>query len=127
MAPRIHQYIERLAQARLEVFDETTRKRAAPSEPTDGLDQAKRAKLAAQIPETKPSPQVHIPPLPPGPVSVTQLFTLTPDRALMSFDVTQLPAMLVIQMLLPALYHVNPNVLNQAVEVSCSLLTSVSY
>lgn len=117
MASRVQQYIDRLAQSRVEVFDEISRKRAAPIEPTDGLDQAKRAKLGAEVPE-KLEKQLPIPPLSPGPVTVAQLFTLTPDEALKSFDVQQFPVYLVVQLLLAVMGKVNPGLLEQAVEVS---------
>ena len=68
-------------QSRNDIFDEASRKRGAPSDLP--IDNAKRQKLA-------PGPQ-KFPPLPPGPNSFAQLFTLTNDLGLTSFDVQQLP------------------------------------
>ncbi|KAF3397806.1 mRNA cleavage and polyadenylation specificity factor complex subunit pta1 [Penicillium rolfsii] len=108
---RMQAYIERLMQSRLEVTEEASRKRGLPVEPTDGLDHAKRARLDAMTP-----PLLKIPPLPPGPTSYDQLFTLTQDTGLSSFDVKQLPPDLVVKIVVPLLAQVNPSLLNQAVD-----------
>lgn len=110
-ASRIKQYNERLAQARFDMFDEGGKKRALPSEPTDGLDNAKRMRLGAELPE-----RPEFPPLPPGPVSHAQLFTLSDDRGLASFDVTQLPFDLVVRIILPVLHRVEQSTFDTAVN-----------
>ncbi|KAI4180960.1 MAG: hypothetical protein LQ348_005114 [Seirophora lacunosa] len=110
-AGRIRQYVDRLAQARFEMSDEGSRKRALPSEPTDGLDNAKRMRLGAELPG-----RLEPPPLPPGPVSHAQLFTLTGDRGLTSFDVTQLPIDLVVRITLPMLHRIEQSALDSAVN-----------
>ncbi|KAL8704459.1 MAG: hypothetical protein Q9201_002375 [Fulgogasparrea decipioides] len=110
-AGRIRQYIDRLTQARFDAFDEGSRKRGSPSEPTDGLDNAKRMRLGAELSE-HPVP----PALPPGPVSHAQLFTLTADRGLTSFDVTQLPIDLVVRITLPVLHHIEQSALDGAIN-----------
>ncbi|GLI80615.1 hypothetical protein PoHVEF18_008970 [Penicillium ochrochloron] len=108
---KMQAYIERLMQSRLEVTEDASRKRALPIEPTDGLDNAKRARLDAMTP-----PLLKIPPLPPGPTSYDQLFTLTQDIGLSSFDVKQLPPDLVVKIAVPLLAQVNPSMLTQAVD-----------
>ena len=110
-AGRIKQYVERLSQSRLEIFDEGNRKRAAPSEPTDGLDNAKRARLGAELTD-----RPKIPPLPPGPTSIAQLYTLTGEEGLTSFDVTQLPIDLVVRIALPVLQRIDHGLLDQAIN-----------
>ncbi len=117
LAPRIQQYVDRLNQSRLEVFDDNSRKRGAPSEPTDGLDQTKRARLGAQVME-QPVRRLEVHPLPPGPVSAAQLFTITTDSALTSFDVRQFPVELVLQLLKAVSYKLDQRLVDQAVEVS---------
>lgn len=112
MAGRMQIYIERLMQSRLEAVDDASRKRGFPTEPTDGLDNAKRARLDALTP-----PLLNVPPLPPGPTSYSQLFTLTQDVGLSSFDVKQIPPDLVVKITVPLLTQVNPSVLTQAVDV----------
>ena len=87
---------------RLELFDDISRKRGPP-EPTDGLDNVKRARLGADV-----NGSVNVPPLPPGPVSVAQLYTLTNEEALKSFDVTPIPIELVVQIIVPVLQRINP-------------------
>ncbi|KAF1949447.1 hypothetical protein CC80DRAFT_540278 [Byssothecium circinans] len=88
---RIQQYLERMHRMRLDVFDESSRKRPAPVEPIDGLDAAKRQRLRANAPSTTPvptpAPPVPATTLPPGPVSYRQLFTLNPDSSIVNFDV----------------------------------------
>lgn len=113
MLGKIQVYIERLMQSRLEVTDESSRKRGLPNEPVDGLDNAKRVRLDAETP-----PLMKIPPLPPGPLSFSQLFTLTQDASLSSFDVKQLPPDLVVKIVVPLLGQVNQSLLTQAVDVS---------
>ncbi|KAJ5658142.1 uncharacterized protein N7484_001791 [Penicillium longicatenatum] len=108
---RIQVYIERLMQSRLEVVDDASRKRTLPVEPTDGLDNAKRARLDALTP-----PVLQIPPMLPGPAAYDKLFTLTQDHGLSSFDVKQLPPDLVVKIAVPLLAQVNPLMLTQAVE-----------
>ncbi|KAI4237193.1 MAG: hypothetical protein L6R40_005971 [Gallowayella cf. fulva] len=119
-AVRIRQYIDRLTQARFDVFDEGNRKRTLPSEPTDGLDSAKRMRLGAELPERSGPP-----PLPPGPVSHAQLFTLTGDRALTSFDVTQLPIDLIVRITIPMLHRVEQPAVDAAVNAVRSRFLAV--
>lgn len=98
-------------QARLGLFDEGSRKRAHPSEPTDGLDNAKRQRLRVDVPAT-----TKFPSLPSGPTSSAQLFTLTSDVGLSSFDVTQLPIDLVVRITLPVLHSINQEALDNAIN-----------
>lgn len=120
-APRIKQYVDRLLQARMDIFDEARGKRALPSEPTDGLDSAKRIRLGAEVPN-----RLNPPPLPPGPTSVAQLFTLTSDEGLSSFDVTQLPIDLVVKITLPVLHQINQASLDEAINSVRLRYTSLS-
>ncbi|EEH10154.1 conserved hypothetical protein [Histoplasma capsulatum G186AR] len=103
LASRIQQYLERLAQSRNDIFEEASKKRALPTEPTDLVDSAKRARLGVDTP-----PQLKIPPMPPGPNSFAQLFTLTDEAGLTSFDVKQLPADLIVKITVPVLSRVDP-------------------
>ncbi|KAF7594239.1 hypothetical protein BBP40_009791 [Aspergillus hancockii] len=111
LAGKMQQHIERLMQSRLEAVDESSKKRGLPTEPTDGLDNTKRAKLDAETP-----PLLKIPPLPPGPLSYAQLFTLTEDAGLSSFDVKQLPVDLLVKIVVPVLARVDLSTMHQAVE-----------
>ncbi|GKZ22480.1 hypothetical protein AbraIFM66951_008363 [Aspergillus brasiliensis] len=111
LAGKMQQYIDRLMQSRIEVADEASRKRGLPSEPTDGLDNTKRAKLDAEAPAL-----IKIPPLPPGPTSYSQLFTLTEDRELSNFDVKQLPTDIVLKIVVPLLGRVDQSMMSQSIE-----------
>lgn len=95
----------------MDIFHEPSRKRGAPSEPTDGLDNAKRARLGAGT-----SGRPEIPPLPPGPTSFAQLYTLTSDEGLTSFDVQQLPIDLIVKITLPVLYRTDQHVLGEVIN-----------
>ncbi|KAK0901432.1 hypothetical protein LTR02_008629 [Friedmanniomyces endolithicus] len=108
MAARLQQRTEQLRHSLIEVFSETgPGKRAAPDEPIDGLDNHKRMRTeqgiangtTAQQQQSQPG---SIPPLPPGPVSYAQLFTLNADSSAAGFHVEAIPLHLVNQ-LVPAL------------------------
>ncbi|KAK4696411.1 hypothetical protein P7C71_g1492, partial [Lecanoromycetidae sp. Uapishka_2] len=118
-APRIKAYVDRMTQIRLDIFDEGGRKRGYPSEPTDGLDNNKRRCLGAELPG-KEAPQIAT--LPPGPVSLKQLFTLTNDYDLTNFHVEVLPLDLMMNITLPILARVDQQSLNEALTVVRSRL-----
>jgi hypothetical protein len=111
---RIQHFLERMHRMRQDIMEETSRKRPAPVEPTDGLDPAKRQRLGPEA----PAPAATVPPLPPGPVSYRQLFTIDPENAAANFDVKmfQDPA-LVQQILIPILQSIDENKLLQATKV----------
>ncbi|EUC44279.1 hypothetical protein COCMIDRAFT_98561 [Bipolaris oryzae ATCC 44560] len=110
---RIQQFLERMHRARVEFFEESNRKRPAPAEPTDGLDHAKRQRLVAEPPSRTPSVQ----PLPPGPISWRQLYTLNSEGSTANFDVQNFkdPEQLV-RIVVPVLQSVNPQKLEQAIS-----------
>lgn len=83
---KIQAYLLRLQQSRTAFFsDSPSLKR--PAEPTDGLNDAKRQRLTAG--------QRKVPPMPPPPNTIAQLFTLTEDPAIQQFDVKYLPLELI--------------------------------
>lgn len=107
---------------RLDVFDESNRKRPAPAEPTDGLDAAKRQRLGAPVPNLAPT-AFSAPPLPPGPVSFRQLFTLNPDGNTANFDVQAFkdPEQL-LRILVPVLQSIDETKLGNSINVRDELL-----
>lgn len=119
---RIHQHLERIARMHVDIFDENNRKRPAPVEPTDGLDAAKRQRLGAQVPAHTFVP----PPLPPGPVSYAQLFTLAPPGNSTSFDVSVIPADLILKLLVPLLHSIDSQKLDQAINLVRARYAAVS-
>ncbi|KAF2146618.1 uncharacterized protein K452DRAFT_262560 [Aplosporella prunicola CBS 121167] len=125
LAPRIQQHIERLHHMRLEIFDETNRKRPAPIEPIDGLDQAKRQRLGADV-SGAPSRALGAPPLAPGPVSYAQLYTLTQDEGSRNFDVQAIPIDLVVRILVPLLTSIDKSQLDSAINAVRSRYLSLS-
>lgn len=114
-AGRIQGYLDRLQQQRIEFLDPNSRKRPAPVEPTDGLDQNKRQRLGADMPDAPA--QSQIPPLPLGPVSVAQLFTLTQEESRKSFDVQAIPVELVSRIVVPLLASIDSAQLENAIAV----------
>lgn len=99
---------------RQDIMEESSRKRPAPAEPTHALDPAKRQRVVAE----PPTLAATVPPLPPGPISYRQLFTIDPENAAANFDVKmfQDPA-LVQQILIPILQSIDENKLLEATNV----------
>ncbi|KAF9699588.1 hypothetical protein EKO04_002226 [Ascochyta lentis] len=125
---RIQQFLERMHRTRVEMIDEVNRKRPAPSEPTDGLDQAKRQRVAAGAPSAVTQDAIPVaPPLPPGPVSWRQLFTLNPEGSTVNFDVQAFrdPEQLV-RILVPVLQSVDQVKLGHAMNIVRSRYLSLS-
>ena len=119
-AGRIRQYVDRIMNARLELLEESQKKRGPP-EPTDGLDNAKRARLGADLNDPSSAP-----PLPAGPVSVAQLFTLTRDEALRSFDVTAIPLEPVVKIAMSVFSRVDTSYLDAAINTLRSRYLEIS-
>lgn len=110
MAAKIDAYLQRLSQSRAAVFSETpSLKRPAPAEPTDGLDDAKRQRLAGG---TKKYPH-----MPPPPNTFAHLFTLTEDANLQAFDVKMLPSDMVNTIAAVLLQHIDSTSLDEAISV----------
>lgn len=125
LAPRIHQHIEYLTRLRSDPSEEPNRKRGLPPEPTDGLDQAKRVRLGAEI-KAEPDVQFEVASLPPGPVTLRQVFSLTKDEATNSFDVQQLPVELVQRVTIGVLEKIDDKRLHAAVQVGGILFTQLN-
>ncbi|ORY08196.1 hypothetical protein BCR34DRAFT_13667 [Clohesyomyces aquaticus] len=108
---RIHQYLERMHHTRVDVFDESKRKRPAPVEQADGMDPSKRQRVVPIVPITQ-----NVPPLPPGPVSYRELFTLDPNGG-PAFDVQafQDPEQL-LSILVPVLQSIDATKLGDAIN-----------
>jgi symplekin len=107
--------------SRNEIFDEATRKRAAP-ELVDGGDSAKRQRLGQNAnPPTGPA-RLNILPLGPGKHTIAQLFTVTEDTGLKGFDVSQLSEDLVTKIGVSILSKLDSGLLNQAISVGTVLI-----
>ncbi|KAH8733017.1 hypothetical protein GQ44DRAFT_601688 [Phaeosphaeriaceae sp. PMI808] len=115
---RIQQYLERIHRARVEAFDQSNRKRPAPSEPTDVPDPAKRQRVVTDVPNHTPHHVQSVPPLPAGPVSWRQLYTLNPEGSTSNFDVQAFkdPEQL-LRILVPVLQSVDAQRLDQAISI----------
>lgn len=115
LANKIQQYVERLMRSRTEILDEATRKRAAP-ESANGVDPAKRQRVGMAPPSAPTKLTVY--PLTPGPHSVADLFTITDDQALKTFDVGQLPEDLVVKIGVIIMSRIDSNLFDQTINVS---------
>ncbi|KAI9677901.1 MAG: hypothetical protein M1829_002398 [Trizodia sp. TS-e1964] len=122
LSSRILQYVERLMQTRQDIFNEGSRKRGAPGEVTD-IDAAKRKRVGAGI---LPASPLVIPPLPPGPTSIAQLFTVTTDQALRSFDVQQLPLDMIVKLVFPVIHQLDKGLLDATLDAIRSRYLSLS-
>jgi symplekin len=111
LAGKIDAYLIRLNQSRSAIFADTqSLKRPAPNEPTDGLDDVKRMRLTSATPRKYPH-------MPPPPNSFAQLFTLTDDMGLTSFDVKALPVDMINTITSLTLKHVDQHALDEAIGV----------
>lgn len=108
----MQQYMEVLAEECLEALDASSRKRTLPVESIDTVHSVKKARL-----DTGPPAPIKVPPLPEGPISYSQLYTLTEDIGLSSFDVKQLPPEMIVKIAAAVLQRVDGNALAQAIEV----------
>ncbi|KAI8159026.1 mRNA cleavage and polyadenylation specificity factor complex subunit pta1 [Colletotrichum sp. SAR 10_65] len=112
MAPRIQQHVERMMRMRNEIFDEAGRKRAYEAQHHDGMD-PKRQRL---VPQVSTTPQIQITPLPPGPHSLGDVFTLTGSEGLKAFDVATLPPAMAAKISITTLIRTDQHLLMKALE-----------
>ncbi|EMC93128.1 hypothetical protein BAUCODRAFT_36792 [Baudoinia panamericana UAMH 10762] len=122
LAARLQQRVEQLRHSLVSVYaDSGSHKRPAPDEPTDGLDNNKRIRVDSETTngttpmQQHPQPTVWPPPLPPGPLSIAQLFTLSADRASIGFHVEQIPQPIVQQLVPPLLRSIDQKKFNDAI------------
>jgi symplekin len=107
----------RLRQMQTDILNGAHLKRPAEDEPTDGLDGAKRQRLDANIPSL-PQSSIAPPPLPQGPISYAQLFTLTDDPTLQGLNVRAIPADMAARTLVQLLrYNIPKDHLDHAMNV----------
>ncbi|KAF2674204.1 hypothetical protein BT63DRAFT_449199 [Microthyrium microscopicum] len=96
MREKMDIFLGRLAQSKIAILDETTRKRPAPAEPSQDMDNGKRQKLE---PVPIPIPPVAAPPT----ISLAQLFSISTDPQAQAFDVTLVPFDIVKKIIVPIL------------------------
>ncbi|KAJ9668968.1 hypothetical protein H2201_000794 [Coniosporium apollinis] len=113
---RISQYIEQLHHARVAMFDDTNRKRPAPVEPTDGLDQAKRQRLGAEVTDAPSQAQEVLPP--PGSRTYAWLFNRNPQESSVNFDVKAITPEIVANIVLPLLIYVEKGKFDHAINAT---------
>jgi len=118
-AGRIQAQNERLRHTLFEVFSGNDRKRPAPDEPTDGLDDVKRLRIEKNTANGTTASQQQppeYPPLPSGPVSYAQLFTLSRDPSVAGLHVQTIPYDLVAQLVPPLLASIEQKKFDEAIN-----------
>ncbi|KAK9418133.1 putative Symplekin/Pta1 N-terminal domain-containing protein [Seiridium unicorne] len=108
LAQRMQPYLDRLSQARAEMQEGTSRKRAM-TETADGIE-AKRQRTAPNLPD------LQITPLPPGPHSLADIFTFTQNEGLRNFDVALVPATLAAKVSVNTIARIDPHLLDRAIN-----------
>jgi symplekin len=78
-------YAMRMAQSKMAVFEESSKKRSAPAEPIANTEASKRQKTDASIATGPPAVMLQ------KPETFAQLYTLTDNPAILSIDVTVIP------------------------------------
>ena len=118
LAGRIQQQGERLRHMLTDAFSEhNPLKRGAPDEPIDGLSDDKRQKLDRDAERGTTPQQQQLPPLPAGPVSLAQLWTLMNDQGAAGFHVEAIPQHIVSQLVPPLLTSINPAQFEAAINI----------
>jgi symplekin len=107
VAARIQPYLERLMQARAEMADGGTRKRALTE--TEGIE-AKRQRTGPTLPD------LQITPLPPGPHTLADVFTFTQNEGLRKFDASAVPAPLAAKISVNIIARIDASVLERAIN-----------
>ncbi|KAH6682182.1 mRNA cleavage and polyadenylation specificity factor complex subunit, partial [Plectosphaerella plurivora] len=111
MAARIQQHVEGMMRMRNEILEDAGRKRAPEGQP--GVVDPKRQRMASAVPESQP---LQIDPLPPGRHSLADVFTLTGNEGLKSFDITTVSADLVARINVSTLSRIDVALLAKATE-----------
>ncbi|KAF2211587.1 hypothetical protein CERZMDRAFT_98469 [Cercospora zeae-maydis SCOH1-5] len=129
-AARLQQHHERLKHSLNSVLSENPQlKRAAPDEPIDGLDDAKRQRLSANATNgtsTMQQQTTSYASLPSGPISLAQLWTLTTNQNAATFHAERLPLQSVIQLVQALLPSVPDDKLSNALNIVRSRFESLS-
>ena len=128
-AVRIQQHIERLKHNLNSAFSENPHlKRPAPDEPVDGLNDAKRQRVNADVANGTSLLQQHPPshpPLPAGPISLAQLWTLTNNQTAATFHAERLPPASVTELVRALLPAISDSKVTAAINVVRSRWLSV--
>lgn len=113
LVPKIKDYLVRLERSHIELLDQASRKRSAPSDQDSDAIHMKRARLESSTPPDQPK---TYPTLPDGPISLAQLVTLTTDAHVAAFDVKALSADVVATLLVPLLQSIDERLIDQTIH-----------
>lgn len=125
LAARVTEYLRTMQNTHIAIFNETTeasRKRPAPGEPTDGLNDAKRQRLGAQLPPTAqllPAPPVPPTQFPDIPIDQrARVIALTDDPKIFNININHIPFQMIVQMILAVLGSTPQPALDAALNAS---------
>ncbi|CUS08643.1 unnamed protein product [Tuber aestivum] len=116
---KISQHLTRLSRMKADLLEELSRKRAAPTPDNDAV---KRLKTDQQQQHAAVTPTPTPPPVPPhqqitnGLMSYAQLYSLSTDVAMTSFDGQQLPLELILEIINRSMYNVQQHSLDAAIS-----------
>ncbi|PWW79228.1 hypothetical protein C7212DRAFT_288366 [Tuber magnatum] len=116
---KVTQHLNRLSRMKADLLEELSRKRAAPAPDNDAV---KRLKTDQQQQHAVVTPTPTPPPVPPqqqitnGPMSYAQLYSLSTDVAMTSFDGQQLPLELILEIINRSMYNVQQHNLDAAIS-----------
>lgn len=89
------------------------------------VQQVQAQATAAPTPTPPPAPTLPLQQVITGPMSYAQLYTLSTDVAMTSFDGQQLPIDLVLQIIIGSIYSMSQHNLDVAISVSCFVIPVV--
>ncbi|RPB02356.1 hypothetical protein L873DRAFT_1826757 [Choiromyces venosus 120613-1] len=116
---KVSQHLTRLSRMKADLLEELSRKRAAPTPDNDAVKRLKTDQQQQQHAAVTPTPT---PPLVPpqqqiinGPMSYAQLYSLSTDDGMNSFDGQQLPLDLILEIINRSMYNVQQHNLDAAI------------
>lgn len=120
MVGRIQQHVERLMRSRAEVFEGANRKRALVEQADSDAKRQRTATVSTQ-------PILQITPLTAGPHTLAEVFTLTQNDGLKSFNVAAaVPASLAAKISVTTISRLDAGILEQAISVRLPLFYKLS-
>ncbi|KAG0130974.1 hypothetical protein HOY82DRAFT_353650 [Tuber indicum] len=116
---KVSQHLTRLSRMKADLLEELSRKRAAPTPDNDAVKRLKtdqQQQHAVVTPTPTPPPVLLQQQIIGGPMSYAQLYSLSTDVAMTSFDGQQLPLELILEIINRSMYNVQQHNLDAAIS-----------
>ncbi|CAZ79906.1 unnamed protein product [Tuber melanosporum] len=116
---KVSQHLTRLSRMKADLLEELSRKRAAPTSDNDAVKRLKtdqQQQHAVVTPTPTPPPVLLQQQIISGPMSYAQLYSLSTDVAMTSFDGQQLPLELILEIINRSMYNVQQHNLDAAIS-----------